>query len=249
MRPGARRLLLAGVRNPRLALRYINGKSPSEISLDEIAQYVTSKCPVIVEAGAYDGQDTLRFASYWPNGTVHSFEPVPDLMRRVRKTTSSHPNIHLYEMALVGDPSAGHVYLHVANGTPNASGSILEPTEHLSVFPDVDLSGGTSVPAVTLSKWADEHDVRHVDLLWLDVQGAELAILNAGKSLLQETRVVHLEVSRRPLYKDSATWPQVRAFMEAEGFKQVLARVPVVTGNALFVRQTRKGGCPGSRRT
>lgn len=237
MRARRSELLIAGLRSPRLAVRYLRGQSPSEITLDEIARYLASTSPTIIEAGAFDGVDTLRFASRWPGGTVHAFEPVPELMVRVVAATKDCSNVHLHGLALVGDDSVDHVDLHVAqSGEPNASSSILEPGDHLSVFPEVDLAGSVTVPATTLDAWADSEGIPSVDLLWLDLQGAELIVLSRGKNLLRSTRVVHLEVSRRPLYEGSATWPEVRGFMEAQGFQQVLARVPVVMGNALFIR-------------
>lgn len=237
MRAKKSELLIAGLRSPRLAVRYLRGQSPSEITLDEIARYLKNPSPVVVEAGAFDGVDTLRFAARWPEGTVHAFEPVPELMVRVREKTKDSPNVRLHELALVGEASVDHVTLHVsATGEPNASSSILEPGDHLSVFPEVDLAGSVTVPATTLDAWAESQGVTGVDLLWLDLQGAELIVLGQGKDLLRSTRVVHLEVSRRPLYEGSATWGEVRAFMKVQGFRQVLARVPFVMGNALFVR-------------
>lgn len=230
-------MLVAGLRSPRLAMRYLRGRSPSEITLEEIEEYLHSERPTVVEAGAFDGADTLRFASRWPEGTVHAFEPVPELMLRVREKVRDYGNVHLYEAALVGDPSLVSVSLHIAgSGAINASSSILEPGDHLAVFPDVDLAGSVTVPATTLDAWAESQGLSHVDLLWLDLQGAELLVLEQGASLLRSTEVVHLEVSRRPLYQGSATWPEVKRFMQSQGFRQVLARVPVAMGNALFVK-------------
>ena len=158
-------------------------------------------------------------------------------MVRVRETTRDCANVRLHQLALVGDASTEHVDLHVAAfGEPNASSSILQPGDHLSIFPEVDLAGSITVPATTLDAWAASEGISQIDLLWLDLQGAELLVLEQGRQALRSTKVVHLEVSRRPLYTGSATWPQVRRFMRAEGFGQVLARVPVVMGNALFVR-------------
>lgn len=237
MRAKKSELIIAGLRSPRLALRYLRGLSPSEIGLDEIAKFLDSPSPVIVEAGAFDGVDTLRFAQRWPAGVVHAFEPVAELMVRVREKTKDCPNVRLHELALVGDPSVDRTTLHVAaSGEPNASSSILAPGDHLSVFPDVDLAGSVTVPATTLDAWAESQAVTAVDLLWLDLQGAELMVLGQGEHILRSTRVVHLEVSRRPLYEGSATWDAVRSFMQEHGFRQVLARVPFVMGNALFVR-------------
>lgn len=227
----------AGVRHPKMALRRLQGKSPADIDMPELARYVATEKAVVVEAGAFDGADTRRFALQWPKGHVHAFEPVPALMAKVRDRVADLENVSLYPEALSGDPHLEQVELHVgAPGQENASASILAPTEHLSVFPDVDLSSIVTAPAVTLDEWAAREGVDHVDLLWLDLQGAELQVLRQAEALLPRVRTAHLEVVTKPLYDGGATWDQVREFMTSRGFREVIARVPLLTGNVLYAR-------------
>ena len=39
--------------------------------------------PVILEAGAHKGKDTVEMAKLWPAGTIHAFEPVPSLFKKL----------------------------------------------------------------------------------------------------------------------------------------------------------------------
>ena len=86
-------LLLAAIRSPHLFLRYLRGKDPSEIELSLVATHVTSKSPVIVEAGAYNGVDTENFAKLWPNGKVYAFAPNPNLFCVDFQRVKSYPNV------------------------------------------------------------------------------------------------------------------------------------------------------------
>ena len=229
--------MAAGLLHPRLAVRRLRGKDPVDIDLSEISRFMGSGTPVVVEAGAYDGVDTERFAREWPQGQVFAFEPVPSLFADVRNRVGSLKNVTLYQLALVGDPTVSSVELHVGGGGGgNASSSILAPTEVLEVFPEVDLSGSIVAPATTLDAWAEREGVEDVDLLWLDLQGAELMVLGQGERLLGRVQVAHLEVTTRPLYEGAATWSDVRAFMLSRGFREAIARVPLLTGNVLYVR-------------
>jgi hypothetical protein len=45
-----------------------------------IATYLPAN-PTIVEAGAHIGVDTVQMSKRWPRGTIHAFEPIPDLFR------------------------------------------------------------------------------------------------------------------------------------------------------------------------
>lgn len=237
MRVPAHRRVMAGIRHPHLAFRRLRGKHPVDIELDEIAEHLHTEAPRVLEAGAYDGVDTIRFARRWPQGHVYSFEPVPSLFAGVQEQVGGFQNVTLFREALVGDPTLSEVELHVGMGeTQNASASILRPTEHLSIFPDVDLSGSASAPAVTLDAWAQREGVSRVDMLWLDLQGAELMVLKQGVRVLQGVQAAHLEVSTRPLYEGAAVWSDIRGFMRAQGFREAIARVPLITGNVLYVR-------------
>jgi len=44
--------------------------------VDIVAPYLPAN-PVIIEAGAFNGSDTIKLAKKWPQATIHAFEPVP----------------------------------------------------------------------------------------------------------------------------------------------------------------------------
>jgi hypothetical protein len=55
-------ILLGAIGRPDLVFRYLRGKQPSEFDLEEISKFVQSHSPIIVEAGAFDGRDTVTFS-------------------------------------------------------------------------------------------------------------------------------------------------------------------------------------------
>lgn len=65
---------------------------------------------------------------------------------------------------------------------------------------------------MTLDDWAEQHNFDRVDFLWLDMQGAELALLESSPVLLSRVQVIHLEVSivelyeKNPLYTEVSDW-------------------------------------------
>lgn len=80
-------ILLGSLRRPDLVVRYLRGKQPSEFDLAEVAKYVKSASPTVVEAGAFDGRDTVAFSNLWPKGHVYAFEPLPTLANKLRCAT------------------------------------------------------------------------------------------------------------------------------------------------------------------
>lgn len=77
-----------------------------------------------------------------------------------------------------------------------------------------------------------------IDVLQLDIQGAELMALEGAKNLLKNTRAVFTEVAiRRGLYQDSPSLADISGHLESQGFQLVLLGLDTnLTGNALFLR-------------
>lgn len=231
-------ILLGAIRRPDLVFRYLRGKQPSEFDLEEIAKFVQSDSPIIVEAGAFDGRDTVTFSQRWPNGHVYAFEPLPTLAKTVRIATADCRNVTFIESAFTPtDQSSITLYSFDPAESEHASSSILQPTDHLELAPDVKFGSKVTVPATTIDNWYQSVDCPIIDLLWLDLQGAELLVLQKGESLLAATRCCHIEVATRPLYQGGATFDEVRQFFTSRGFSLVASRVPVRSGNAIFVRR------------
>src|SRR5438045_3440309 len=77
-----------------------------------LVQTYLSDNPVIIEAGAYDGRETIRLARIWPNGVIHSFEPVPELFEKLEANTTHLANVHCHQLAL--SDSTGTAPLHIS---------------------------------------------------------------------------------------------------------------------------------------
>lgn len=222
--------------HPRWLLARLRGLSV-DVSLDVIARHISS-APIIVEAGACDGRDTVAMAELWPAGFIHAFEPVPIAYDTLQQRARHLKNVRTYPLAL--SDSVGPAELHLSEDESGAdrpdSSSLLAPTAHLDTWPTIAFRTTLTVQTTTLDHWASEHGVMHVDLMWLDMQGLELRALQAAPALLARTRAVYMEVFRVPLYDGAPTYSQVVPWMRQIGFRLVIDRVSRVAGNALFVR-------------
>lgn len=190
----------------------------------------------ILEAGAHNGNDSLRLAKAFPKATVHAFECHPILYKSLGKHVAREEKIKIYETALA--PSVGKIQFHISSGSSNASSSILEPLEHKVVHPDVVFEEKIEVDAITIDAWLASSPGMRLDFAWLDMQGAEHAILEASPNALAQLRAIYTEVSFRPMYAGAPLYPEFRNFLEKFGF--VLAIEDNRwddMGNALFLRR------------
>lgn len=228
-------------RRPDLALRRVRGLPASEIHLDEIKAFVPAPS-VILEAGAFDGTDTIRMAQTWPNALIHSFEPFPPIFAKLEEVTQDLTNVKRWPLALSNRTGQEEMFISLRPGDGSRepswseSSSLRSPKEHLVVSPTVEFPERLLVNTTTLDQWASESNISRVDFAWLDLQGVELDVLQASPQLLSSIKAVHMEISRKELYEGQPVYPEVIEWMRGVGFELAIDRVSVHWGNALFVR-------------
>jgi precorrin-6B methylase 2 len=82
-------LIARARRAKRLAVK----DDPRAIPIAAIAAHLPP-APVIVEAGAHVGRDTVRMARVWPEGRIHAFEPLPNVFDTLLRNTKGLSNVH-----------------------------------------------------------------------------------------------------------------------------------------------------------
>lgn len=208
--------------------------SNERISKKFIKKYLP-KNPVSIDCGAHIGADSIEISKII-GGQVYSFEPVPSIFQKLQHNTKQYSNIHCFELAL--SDQSGKAEFHVSEGDSDASSSLLEPEGHIQFHPGVNFSQVIEVKCKTLDQWAEENRISKVDFLWLDMQGYELHMLKASKTILKNVSVIHSEVSVKNTYKGAPLYEQYRDWLATQGFQMKLECIPQGwdMGNVLFIR-------------
>lgn len=190
--------------------------------------------PIIIEAGAHIGRDTLKMSLLWPEGTIYAFEPVPELYVQLVERTKEKKNVHCYATAL--SDHSGTALMYVSSGASTAASSLLEPYEYKKDRPNVFFHE-IEVATITLDEWAKAHTVKSVDFLWLDMQGAELKVLKASPLIVATVNAMLVEVSLTERFKSNPLSTEMIDWAQAHGFKAVQQDIPKHTKmNIFFVR-------------
>lgn len=209
----------------------------------EILKQFLPENPVIVEAGAFDGNDTIKMCLQWPMSTVHAFEPVPEIYQRLLKNTSKFSNICYYPFAL--SDHNGTALFHISErptrpGIASQAGSLHAPKERLLKSPLI-FPRTIYVNTITLDEWTVKNNITTIDLLWLDTQGHELAILKAAPRMITHINVIVAEVSFIESYQSQPLYEEVVAWLQQHGFEYVgrdfVDTTTTFFGNVLFVRR------------
>ena len=231
-------------------------------SRPKISQYVQRTLPIdselrvlfpddgrltILDVGACEGEDSIRYQRRFPNATVYAFEPLPANAARARQNFEEYgtTSIRLEEIAL-GD-TEGEARFHVSSGQPpghesddwdygNKSSSLLAPAQTLDRHTWLRFDDSIVVPVTTLAAYAAIREIEHIDLLHLDVQGAELKVLAGAGPALDTVSAVWMEVEAVPLYSGQPLQADIESFMTERGFIKVKDTVDDVSGDHLYIQ-------------
>lgn len=175
-----------------------------------LLQSITDRPPVVVEVGMHHGETTRWFHVIASRPIVYyGFEPDPRNLDVLWKA-GYDPNAYA-----VGDQT-GKVTLYLSEGeTPGHPGrvhtdssSIRRPTEHFKAHPWCKFERTVEVAYTRLDdEYCAGEDV--VDLIWADVQGAQLALIRGAKLALSKTRFLYIEVHPTPMYEGEPTFEEL----------------------------------------
>jgi FkbM family methyltransferase len=225
--------------HPAKSFSYIFSKRKdySKIDISEIDRYLNDP-KVIVEAGAADGVDTFVFSRSYPKAKVYGIEPVIEQYEYLKRKFVNVENIDISHFALAEKNGTGTI--NIGKNAESLSGmgssSLMEPTKHMKYFPEISFARKQEVQLITLVDFAKSFGISFVDLLWLDLQGKELDVLNGSSEFLRENvLLLHLELSRVQFYDGMPTIRDVRKFLRKSGFVILIDRVGAISGNSLYI--------------
>ncbi len=224
---------------------FINSELPNK---EELLRLFDMKDKLtIFDIGACEAEDSVRYKRLFPNALIYAFEPLPENYALCEQTVSENaPNgISLFNIAL-GDHS-GTAEFYVSSGNPpteknneewdygNKSSSLLQPDKVKEVFPWLSFKTKTKVDVRTMLEFCKEQKISDIDIIHMDVQGAELKVLKGAGKLVNNVKVIWLEVENLTLYKDQPIKKDIIEFFGANGFRALKDTVNTVAGDMLFV--------------
>lgn len=143
---------------------------------------------VVIELGGHIGTSTLNYSHLvGPKGVVYAIEALPENFEILQRNIARNgiTNVRAYNLAIVGDPATRHITL---NANPYNSGG------HSIYAMSVDAEATFECPAMTLEAFVRREGIERIDILQMDIEGAEFDILmNCDKALLGSIRELLFE--------------------------------------------------------
>jgi len=212
-----------------------------QIYQQDILKYLKNiKNPIILEAGAADGYDTLRFSKLAPYSTIYAFEPVEKNFIMLKNRVKSCSNVKIYNLALADFD--GTAEMNISKDSEHISGvaassTLLEPGLHTTLYPNITFDEKEKVKTKTLDSWALEEGINHIDAMWLDMQGYEYLMLKKSTKILPTVHVIYSEVSIKEVFKGVYLFDEYKEWLLSLGFRIVMEEIiDEGCGNVLFVK-------------
>jgi FkbM family methyltransferase len=188
--------------------------------IKKLKQIINTKNPVILEIGCYRGQDTKRFLNIFDEIQLFCFEPDKKNIELFRRYIGDDSRCKLFETAI--SHIDGEITFYSSFGPKDeplgelglferkASGSIRKPKFHLIAHPWCKFDNGTKVSSLRLDTWCEQNNINNIDLIWADVNGAELDMIDGATETLAKTRYLYTEFSpSTELYEGGITKQQI----------------------------------------
>lgn len=182
---------------------------------------------VIVDLGANIGTFTVYAITMARDVTVYSYEPLRgyyELMLENARLNDHRGKVEGFNVAVAADDRPRELY---TEGQALYFPTLVKPPA---------ATGSVSVPCTTLAGILDAHDLRRVDMLKIDCEGAEYEILyNMPVAYFDRIQRIRLEYHNRS--QPGANVDDLKSFLTSQGYEITNLKVNSSTNGCLWAER------------
>jgi FkbM family methyltransferase len=184
----------------------------SDFNLDWINYYLDKRPKVIFDIGCFDCSESLQFKRRFPQTDIYAFEASPKNYNRIITNPNITSQVRVFNMALCD--KIGEIDFHDSYGVNECSGSILESCHTRE---DLKFHSAVKVPATTISHFCATQGIPNVDVIHMDVQGAEYYVMKGIGEIRPE--IIFCETAEYDNYKGALTMEDLDDLMTDLGYR------------------------------
>ena len=175
--------------------------------------------PVVFDVGAHHGKTAMLFRRLFPASTVYAFEPFKESFDELIQNTSSDPGITAFNYGL-SDRDGIQAFNSNVNSQTNSLLSS-DPSGHQTWGKGfLETNKTLSAEFKTLDSVLETISVPVIDILKIDVQGAEHLVMNGAVQACRQGRIqlVYSEIITQPTYSGQQRLDETLASFYNRGF-------------------------------
>lgn len=177
---------------------------------------------VVFDVGSNKGQSIQAYMEIFPTEDIlfFSFEPIKGLMEIQKKKFEGKTNIAFVEKALSDYVGESTFNINKSQDTSSLLDTNIDfiPERYGDVYKK---GAEVTVATTTIDAYLEEQHLERIDILKIDVQGAEVQVLKGAINTLtaQKIKLIYIECLFVPLYKDQAFFDDIVAFLYNLGYR------------------------------
>lgn len=178
----------------------------------------------VFDVGSRDGLQAIELANTFGQADVVAIECNRETLEKCRRNVAHNPRIRLVEKAVNSytgrctfypiDPS--RTVTTWPDGNPGASSLFVANGDYAA---ERYVQNEVEVDCIRLDVLCGQLKIDVIDLVWMDLQGAELLALQSAGLLLDKIRYIYTEVSHRAMYQGQCLFNDLDAFLTSRGFR------------------------------
>jgi FkbM family methyltransferase len=136
---------------------------------------------IIIDAGANIGMFTKFLNPIFPNSKFICIEPEPSNFDVLKRNIGNNNNVSLLQKALWNDDKGVTININPKYGEWGATTSNTKET-------------GTKIESITMEQLLNKFDIKEVDILKIDIEGAENSLFQGDLNWMKKTKTIIIEL-------------------------------------------------------
>ncbi|NVM03626.1 MAG: FkbM family methyltransferase, partial [Candidatus Helarchaeota archaeon] len=158
---------------------------------------------VIFDVGAYIGDYTKAFLKLFPKAIIWAFEPCLKTFKILKYNTRKFYNrVKLFNMGLIDENAKKKLYLM----NFNAANSFIPLSDDFKKVCGTRETKSQEIIVKRLDDFVQEHNIKHIDIIKIDVEGVEYKLLQGGKDSFKniiDKIIIEISLIRKGLKSDN----------------------------------------------
>lgn len=183
----------------------------------------------IIHVGAHHGDEIPNYKKQYDR--IIMIEADPSSFLVLKEKYQKEPNVELINIG-VSDKKENISFYRTSNEQSSSFFKLNDP--HIKQFPYVKQTDIINIETDTLDSIIKLNSRNNV--LVIDVQGAELKVLNGALETLKQVKEIRLEINYEETYKGCCLMHEIDEFLYNNGFKRTVANFGGCQGEATYIK-------------
>jgi len=214
-----------------------------KLTQETIKKILQKEDPLILEIGAHTGEDTRKFLLEFKNIKIYCFEPDPRCINKFKKCIKDD-RCTLVEVAMSNND--GKAVLNMSSGWPtngipkfirflrlekfylslmkkewDYSSSIKTAISNPRNYPWLIFDKKSEVKTIKLDSWIKENNIKLIDFIWADIQGAERDMIEGAENALKFCKYFYTEYGETSSYTGALTRDETIELLQKHDYELV----------------------------